>query len=383
MKQQRIRCVFMRGGTSKALMFLRDDLPARREDWAPIFLSAMGVPDPNGRQLDGMGGGLSSLNKVCVIGRPTRADADVDFTFAQLSVKEAVVDYSGNCGNMSSAIAPFAYDEGLVPRQAGPQAMLRIHNTNTSKIIVSNFTVSEHGAEVDGDLAIDGVAGTGSSIRLDFLDPGGAKTGKLLPSGIAVDMLDIPGAGRIALSMVDAANPCVFVDASTLGMSGTESPEAIESNAALMEKLEAIRRAASVAMGLTKNTDEAGAMPAVPKVALVTSPAEWTTLAGKRLGAADADIVVRMLSVGQAHRAVPLTGALCLAAACNVPGTLPNQLMGKRAPGNHDVRIGHPSGTLKVAADVKEESGGVRVLSSSLYRTARRLFEGSVLYRGT
>jgi 2-methylaconitate cis-trans-isomerase PrpF len=184
--QRSLRAVFMRGGTSKALMFHQSDLPTDRADWAPIFLAAMGSPDPNGRQLDGMGGGISSLSKVCVIGPPSRPDADVDYTFAQIAVSSALVDYAANCGNMSSAVGPFALDEGLVPAPAGAEAVVRIHNTNTGKIIVSRFPAESGKAATDGALALDGVSGTGAPIRLDFHDPGGARTG-LLPTGRAVD----------------------------------------------------------------------------------------------------------------------------------------------------------------------------------------------------
>jgi 2-methylaconitate cis-trans-isomerase PrpF len=181
MAQKRIRAVFMRGGTSKAVVFQRCDLPSDPAAWDDIFLAVMGSPDPNGRQLDGMGGGISSLSKVCVVGPPSRPDADIDYTFAQVSVKDASVDYSGNCGNMSSAMGPFAAEEGLcvVPRDGA--AAVRIHNTNTNKIITSRFTMTDGEAETDGDLAIDGIAGTAATVRLEFNDPGGAKTGRLLP----------------------------------------------------------------------------------------------------------------------------------------------------------------------------------------------------------
>src|SRR5437870_1172829 len=202
----------MRGGTSKAIMFLQRDLPRDRSQWDRIFASAMGSPDPNGRQLDGMGGGLSSLSKVCVIGPPTHPDADVDYTFAQVEIRNGSVDYSGNCGNMSSAVGPFAVDEGLV-KSDGTEAVVRIHNTNTHKIIVSRFALENGRAAVDGDFVLPGVGGTGAPVRLDFLDPGGAGTGTLLPTGKVVDELTVVSLGRIAVSMVDAANPCVFVAA--------------------------------------------------------------------------------------------------------------------------------------------------------------------------
>ncbi|MGH8014180.1 MAG: PrpF domain-containing protein, partial [Candidatus Binataceae bacterium] len=239
MKQLKLRAVFMRGGTSKAVMLHAADLPRERAQWTPIFLAMMGSPDLNGRQLDGMGGGISSLSKVCVIGSPSRADADVDYTFAQVSVKDASVDYSGNCGNMSSAVGPFALDEGLITLRGDGEIAVRIHNTNTRKIIVSRFRVDDSAAAVDGDFVLPGVAGTGAPVRLEFIDPGGAGTGRLLPTGRVIDTLEISGHGPIEATMVDAANPCVFVDAAALGMTGVEMPEEIEANGAVMTWLEA------------------------------------------------------------------------------------------------------------------------------------------------
>ena len=195
MTQCPIPAVFMRGGTSKAIMFHRRDLPAARADWDPIFLAAMGSPDPYGRQLDGMGGGISSLSKVCVLAPSARPDADIDYTFAQVQIREGRVDYRGNCGNMSSAVGPFAVDEGLVTA-AGETARVRIFNTNTEKLIHAAFPLRDGRACTDGDLAIPGVGGTGAPIRLDFLAPGGATTGRLLPTGRVREMLEVPGIGR-------------------------------------------------------------------------------------------------------------------------------------------------------------------------------------------
>lgn len=381
MSQSKLRAVFMRGGTSKAVIFRLDELPADRKEWDSIFRAVMGSPDPNGRQLDGMGGGVSSLSKVCIVGPPSRPDADVDYTFAQVSVKDGSVDYSGNCGNMSSAIGPFAVDEKLVPVPAGVEGVVRIHNTNTRKIIVSRFPVRDGKACVEGSMLLDGVAGAGAAIRLDFEDPGGAKTGRLLPTGNAIDVLDIPGLGSVTVSMVDAANPCVFVRAADLDARGTESPDAIEANALLLDRLEAIRRRASVAMGIASTVDTAGAIPSVPKVALVAAPAASTLLSGRILQAGEADILVRMISVGQPHRAVPLTGALCLAIACRIPGSVPHSLLSRSAREEGDIRIGHPSGTTIVAAEVLHGGGETIARHGTVYRTARRLFQGEVLYR--
>lgn len=383
MAQRRIPAVFMRGGTSKAVMFHARDLPPDRDAWAPIFRSAIGANDPSGRQLDGMGGGVSSLSKVCVIGLPSRPDADVDFTFAQIGVTDDTVDYAGNCGNMSSAIGPFAIDEGLLPVPADGRAVVRIHNTNTSKIIVARFGVENGEAAIDGPMALDGVAGTGAPIRLEFMAPGGARTGKLLPTGRPVDRLEIPGRGAIEASLVDAANPCVFVAASALGCTGTEMPAEIEANAILQADLEAIRRAASVAMGIARDDADAARIKSVPKVAMVAAPGTARTLSGITLAAGDMDIQVRMISVGQAHRAVPLTGALCLSVATRLPGSIPHTLAHGLAADAAQIRIAHPSGTILVDAKVTPGANGIPPTAdyAAVYRTARRLFEGRILIR--
>lgn len=381
MPLQATRAVFMRGGTSKAIMFRSEDLPADREAWDQIFLTAIGSPDPNGRQLDGMGGGVSSLSKVCVVGPASRRDADVDYTFAQIAVDRPDVDYAGNCGNMSSAIGPFAVDEGLVPPPADGEATVRIHNTNTGKIIVARFPVQDGRAVVAGDLAIDGVAGTAAPIRLDFTDPGGAKTGKLLPTGSPADMLDVPGLGPVRVSLVDAANPMVFVDAADMGLTSIETPAVIERDRELMARLEALRQCAAVAMGIAPDLAAAARVASIPKVAMLSAPADAPLLSGRVMAADEADIVARMISVGQPHRAVPLTGALCLAVACRIPGSVAHRLVRAGGP-DAPVRIGHPSGMILVAAAVEAGHDGLRVPYATVFRTARRLFQGEVLHAG-
>jgi 2-methylaconitate cis-trans-isomerase PrpF len=365
----------MRGGTSKAIIFHARDLPAAREECDAIFLSAMGSPDPNGRQLDGMGGGVSSLSKVCVIAPSQREDADIDYTFAQVQVKEARVDYGANCGNMSSAVGPFAVEEGLVPAADG-DTTVRIFNTNTRKLIHSTFGVKDGRAAVHGALAIPGVAGTGAPIRLDFLEPGGATTGKLLPGGNVVDVLDVPGIGKIEVSMVDAANACVFVAAAALGLKGTEMPDELERNAAVLEKLAAIRRHASVAMGIARTLDEARARTAVPFIGFVSPAQDALTLAGEKLAAEAADVTIRMLSNGQPHRALPLTASLCAAVAARIEGTTVWKATQRDA--GDTLRLAMPSGLLTVGAEVRHGDAGWQAVRGSFYRTARRLFEGYV-----
>lgn len=380
MPHLRLRAAFMRGGTSKAVMFRQQDLPADRKRWDPIFLQVIGSPDPNGRQLDGMGGGISSLSKVCVIGPPSRPDADVDYTFAQIAVREASVDYSANCGNMSSAVGPFAIEEGIVAAPRSGEAVVRIHNTNTSKIIVARFSVEDGALAASGDLEIDGIAGKAAPIRLEFLEPGGAKTGKLLPTGKVLDRLEVPGLGVVEASCVDAANPCVLVDAVAVGKTGTETPDELESDAGFLQRMEGIRRAASVSMGITRDVDAAARVASVPKVAMVCGPRAARTLSGRELTAADADICIRMISVGQPHRAVPITGAICLAVATRVPGSIAHRAGGASAG---PIRIAHPSGVTLVDASVVAGSvpEAIRAEYGAVYRSARRLFEGNVLYR--
>jgi 2-methylaconitate cis-trans-isomerase PrpF len=379
MANARLRAVFMRGGTSKAVMFRREDLPENPRDWDPIFLQVMGSPDPNGRQLDGMGGGISSLSKICIIGRSSRPDADVDYTFAQIGVRDTFVDYGANCGNMSSAVGPFALDEGLVAAPNGNEAAIRIHNTNTSKIIVSRFPVDHGTLAATGDMEIDGVAGKAAPIRLEFLEPGGARTGQLLPTGNPVDDLDIGGLGVVKASCVDAANPCVFVAASAVDKSGDELPDALDGDAVFLQRMEDIRCAASVKMGIAPDIDQARRMTGIPKVAMVSGPRAGRTLSGRELAASDADIWVRMISVGQPHRAVPVTGAICLAVASRIPGSIPAELNKSKGP----TRIAHPSGVTLVDAGVSVSGpgGAVKADYGAVYRSARRLFEGSVVYR--
>ncbi|HEY7580662.1 MAG TPA: PrpF domain-containing protein [Acetobacteraceae bacterium] len=367
--------VFMRGGTSRAVMFHARDLPERGE-WDPIFLAAIGSPDPNGRQLDGMGGGISSLSKVCVLAPSDRADADIDYTFAQVQIREARVDYRGNCGNMSSAVGPFAVDEGIV-RPNGDTAIVRIFNTNTRKIIQSTFPLEDGRAASDGDLAIPGVAGTGAPVRLDFLEPGGATTGRLLPTGNPLDRLNVPDLGWLEVSMVDAANACVFVRARDLGLTGRELPEELERDTSLLERLQSIRREASIAMGITRDDAEARSVAAVPIIGFVAPPMDAPTLSGAAVIAAQVDLTARFLSNGQPHRALPLTASLCTGVAAKIAGTVVAEALAAGA--GTQVRIGMPSGILTVGAELGRNGDGQWVAhSGAFYRTARRLFDGRI-----
>ena len=378
MSSHSLPALFMRGGTSKAIMFDRRDLPAERTEWDPIFLSAMGSPDPAARQLDGMGGGITALSKVCVVSPSSRNDADVDYTFAQVAVKNATVDYKSNCGNMSSAIGPFALEKGMVSAQDG-ETVVRIYNTNTDKIIHSTFRVQGGRPIYGGDLVIPGVHGSGSPVRLDFIEPGGATTGKLLPTGNAVDVLDVEGFGSIEASLVDAANACVFVRAKDIGLEGTELPEAIETRTDVLNLLAAIRETGSVKMGIAADLDGARKSPVVPYVGFVGEAGDMPIISGEAVRADEMDVNMRIIANGLPHKALPLTVSLCAAVAMRIEGTIPAQAT-KATSSTAPLRLGMPSGVLTVSADVRSSGKDWDARYGSFYRTTRKLFEGSVCF---
>ena len=371
MSQIAFPAVFMRGGTSKGLFVHRRDLPAERAEWDALFLAALGSPDPHGRQLDGMGGGISSLSKVVVVSRSTRPGVDIDYLFGQVAVEQAKVDYRSNCGNLSAAVGPFAVDEGLVQAADG-EAALTLHNCNLDQRIEARFAVQGGRAAVEGETMLDGVAGTGAPIGLSFLEPGGAVTGGLLPTGRAKDVLNVPDAGAIEATLIDASTALVIVRAETVGATGIELPEKIEADPALAARLEVIRRAGAAAMDLDPET------ASVPKVAFVAAPADATTLSGARLAADAVDLSARAISMGRPHRALPLTAALALAAAARIPGTLATEAARTAAADGAPVRLGHPSGAAEVAVDLAA-ADPPHIARLTVTRTARRLMEGRVL----
>ena len=372
----KIPAVFIRGGTSKGVFFKDEDLPSSREERDEIFLKVLGSPDPYQRQLNGMGGGLSSVSKVVIIAASNRPDADVDYTFVQIAVDKPVADYGQACGNLSASVGPFAVEEGIVPTENG-RTTVRVYNTNTDKIYHAQFEVREGHAVETGDYEMSGVGGTGARIRLDYRDPGGAKSAAFLPSGNVIDTLELSDGRTLEASLVDATNPVVFVAAETMGVTGRERPEALEADGKLMSDLDEIRRLAGVIMGLASEPQDVPLSN--PKVALVSSPAGYATISGEDVAGEDHDIGVRIVSMERMHRAVTGTGGMCLAAACQVTGSIPQQL----SPGlqaGHDVRIGTPSGVMTVAAKAGQHAtGDWHVESVTVYRTQRRLMEGSVV----
>lgn len=373
-----IPAVFMRGGTSKAIIFKQSDLPEDKDLRHRFFLAAMGSPDPHGRQLDGMGGGLSSLSKICIIAPSARADADVDYTFVQIGVKDSVVDYDSACGNMTSAIGPFAVDEKLVDVARDGEVMVRIFSTNTGKIIHARFPVSDGHANVSGTTEIIGVSGSGAGVKLDFIDPGGARGRGVLPAGKAVTELELKTGKTISATLIDSGNPCIFVRAADVGLTGYESPDVLDADKAAMRHLEDIRRAASVAMGLAPDCEQAGKIQSVPKIAIVAVSGDYSTLSGEKISAEAYGISIRMISMGQAHRAIPVTGGLSAATAIRLSDNIVADAFD--ATTGEGIKIGTPSGVIDVDAIVDLSNPDMPdVKQASLWRSTRRLMEGLVL----
>lgn len=374
MSQHFIPAVFYRGGTSKGVFFNAKVLPQDHETVSAMLVAALGSPDPYGRQLDGMGGGISSLSKAVIIGPPTHPDADVDYTFIQIAVDQPVADWTNNCGNLSSAVGHFAVDEGLVEAKDG-EVLVRIHQTNTKKLIHSRFQVKHGKAETQGDYLIAGVATPGSRIRLDFLDPDGAVTGKLLPTGNVVDTIELGEGGRFDVSIVDATSLIAYLDVAALGLRGVESPDEIEAKPGVMDKLEALRRRVGVLLGLGATPEAIGLQ--TPRIAMVFAPVAFKALDGETIAPDRYDIGTRMISMQRAHKAIPGTGGLNLGVATQIAGTIPNRLS-KPANAAGEVRVANPSGLVSVGAVVRQMDGVWTAESAVLFRTARRLMQGEV-----
>ena len=371
----KIPCAIYRGGTSKPIFFLEKELPqdAKRRDQA--VLAAFGSPDF--RQIDGLGGADPLTSKVAYIGPPTVPGTDINYTFGYVGIAAPVIDYTGNCGNTSAAVGPFALLRGLIkPKE--PITEVRIYNTNTKKVIVAEFPV--HGGEFqsEGDFRIDGVPGNGSKILLDFIDSGGAVTGKLLPTGKTREEIKFPTVGTLTVSMVDAANPFVFVKGTDLGVKGDETLEEIAGNGPLLKKCEEIRSVVAEIMGIAKKEEATQKSPGVPKIALVSPPTTYQTPKGK-VEASDVDIIARMTALQKLHKAYAVTGAVCLGTAAKIEGTIVHEIYRQAQPANPPaVRIGHPSGTIQVEIEIEKKNGGLSLTKAALARTARLLMDGYV-----
>jgi 2-methylaconitate cis-trans-isomerase PrpF len=369
--QRTIRAAYYRGGTSRGLMIKTHRLPEDRDKWDPILRSALGSPDPSGRQLDGLGAGISSLSKVCVVDKSERCDADVIYTFVQVGVKKGELDYSSNCGNMSAAVGPFAINSAILKRPPDGETEVRIFNTNTNKIIKARFQVKDGEALTEGDFCIDGVAGSSAKIELAFQDPVGSRTGKLLPTGKVVDNLEF----GIEASCIDVANPCVFVRAEDFEVDGTILPAEGDAHPTLITRLEKIRRKGAVKMHLAK--DEESVPEAAPKLVMVSPSAAYTTLSGRKIEANESDLVIRSLSGTNLHRAVQMTVALATAAAAKIPGSIVEQCLSKTPIDQSGITLGHASGKMMVTAKFDDQG---LVTEATVFRTARRLFEGTLYW---
>jgi 2-methylaconitate cis-trans-isomerase PrpF len=374
MQQLRIPCVFMRGGTSRGAYLRAEDLPADPEARDQVILAMYGSPDV--RQIDGLGGADSLTSKVAIVAPSSRPDADVDYTFGQVGITTAEIDYKPNCGNISSGVGPFAIMQGWVP-PAEPVTQVRIYNTNTRKLIVADVPVRDGEVVVEGDCRIDGVPGSGAPIMLDFLDSGGAATGKLLPTGRSQDVLEVEGR-RYTVSLVDAANPYVFVRAEELGLEGTESAQRVNGDRALLDHLEAIRGAAAELYGFVADRAEALIKsPNLPKIAFVARPKDYVAAGGRAVAAAEIDVLARGLSGQILHKAFAVTGAICTGAAARTPGTIVHEVF-TAPPEQSMIRIGHPAGVLTVEMKVEERDGALVLTRAAFARTARPIMDGYV-----
>ena len=374
----RLPVSIIRGGTSKGVYILQKDLPENKDKWEEILLRLMGSPDK--KQIDGLGGATSVTSKVAIIRKSDRLDADVDYTFAQVSVDKPLVSYKGNCGNISSGVGPFAIEKGLVEAK-GNLTPVRIYNTNTDKIIVADVKTEDGEVVYDGDFRIAGVPGTAAPVRLKFVQPSGTLGKGLLPTGNAVDVLDVPGFGKVEVSIVDAANPLVFARAEDLGLTAKELPADLDNDPVKLDLLEKVRGEAAVKLGLIQDASRsAWETPGIPKMTFVAKADSYTSSDGKEIAKKDIDLLSHMMSMQKTHPSYAMTGAMCTAAAAVVPGSIVQQVL----PENVDtqfIRIGHPSGILECGVDFEEKDGELEVIDTFGFRTANYLAEATARVR--
>lgn len=366
----------MRGGTSKGVFFRAQDLPTDARERDALLLRVIGSPDPYGKHTDGMGGATSSTSKVVLISPSQRNDCDVDYLFGAVAIGEAQIDWSGNCGNLSAAVGPFAISQGWVPA-TGAKTAVRIWQQNIQKRIIAHVP-TRHGEVVeDGQFQEDGVPFGAAEITLEFLDPADDGKDGLLPTGNPVDMLEVPELGTLRVSLINAGNPTVFIRAEAIKLSGREMPDAVNRDMRLLARLESIRAHAAVAMGLAKTAEDATRnRPATPKIAFIAAPAAYRSSGGADIGRDHIDLVARIVSMGKLHHAFTGTGSIALAAAAALPGTVVAEVT-RTLPGV-PTRIGHVSGVLAVGAILAQTRKGWRVEKAVMSRSARRLMEGVV-----
>jgi len=368
----------MRGGSSKGIFFRAEALPVDPIERDRLLLRLCGSPDPYGKQIDGIGGGSSSTSKVVILAPSRRPDCDIDYLFGAVSVDSPIIDWSGNCGNLSAAVGPFAISEGWVVVPPNGIATVRIWQANIAKRIIAHVPMQDGLVVEEGGFQLDGVAFPAAEIGLEFLDPGGMGGDAMFPTGRPLDSLDIPGIGRLPATMINAGNPTIFIAATALGLDGTELQDRINNDTMLLARCETIRAHAAVAMGLATSTTEATEKrPATPKLAFVAAPKSYLASDGKRVAKEDIDLLIRILSMGKLHHAVTGTGAVALAVASVIPGTVVHDIA-TGSGGNGRTRMGHPSGILGVGAEVLLQDGEWIVTKAIMSRSARRIMEGWV-----
>ena len=385
--QIKIPATYLRGGTSKGVFFRLQDLPAAAQQPGPprdqLLQRVIGSPDPYGKQIDGMGAATSSTSKTVIVSKSTRAGHDVDYLFGQVAIDSDFVDWSGNCGNLSAAVGPFAISGGLVDAAKVPangSCTVRIWQANIGKTIVAHVPITDGQVQETGDFELDGVTFPAAEVQLEFLDPAdegdGDGGGAMFPTGKLVDDLEVPGVGTFKATLINAGIPTIFLNAADIGYSGTELQDAINGDAAALARFETIRAWGAVKMGLIQDVAEAAKRQHTPKVAFVAPPAGYTASSGKAVAAGDVDLLVRALSMGKLHHAMMGTAAVAIGTAAAVPGTLVNLAAGGGE--RQAVRFGHPSGTLRVGAEARLENGQWAVTKALMSRSARVLMEGWV-----
>jgi probable AcnD-accessory protein PrpF len=388
--QIKIAATYMRGGTSKGVFFRLQDLPERAQVPGAardaLLMRVIGSPDPYGKQIDGMGGATSSTSKAVIVSKSARPDHDVDYLFGQVSIDKAFVDWSGNCGNLSSAVGPFAISNGLVDPARVPHdgvATVRIWQANIGKTIIAHVPMTGAAVQETGDFELDGVTFPAAEVQLEFMDPAADEEGaggSMFPTGNLVDDLEVPGVGTLKATMINAGIPTIFVNAEAIGYTGTELQEAINGDAKALAMFETIRAHGAVRMGLIKHIDEAPQRQHTPKVAFVARPQGYVASSGKPVAAGDIDLLVRAMSMGKLHHAMMGTAAVAIGTAAAIPGTLVNLAAGGGE--RTAVRFGHPSGTLRVGAEASQSGGEWSVTRAIMSRSARVLMEGWVRVPG-
>ncbi|WP_343731099.1 2-methylaconitate cis-trans isomerase PrpF [Duganella sp.] len=384
--QIKIPATYMRGGTSKGVFFRLQDLPeAAQQPGAArdqLLLRVIGSPDPYGKQIDGMGGATSSTSKTVILARSSRPEHDVDYLFGQVSIDQAFIDWSGNCGNLSAAVGAFAISGGLVDPARVPRdgvAVVRVWQANIGKTIIAHIPMTDGEVQETGDFELDGVTFPAAEVQLEFMDPAAEEEGaggSMFPTGQLVDDLEVPGVGTLKATMINAGIPTIFINAGAIGYTGTELQDAINSDAKALAMFETIRAHGALRMGLIKELSEAATRQHTPKVAFVAPPKDYTASSGKPVAAGDVDLLVRALSMGKLHHAMMGTAAVAIGTAAAIPGTLVNLAAGGGERGA--VRFGHPSGTLRVGAEAVQQNGEWSVTKAVMSRSARVLMEGWV-----